>query len=163
MLLLILAAVMTSSQAAPTARPNGLGRTALILSTVGHSEWCPAGNVRLDVRTGKYTWTATARRPVCIDPELERPVQQGRLPPDRLASVRAAYLRAQTGGLIDEGCQDGRGPKNVIVSNGGPQVLVLTNGARTTSAPDDLSCWSDAAYALHDMLDRMFGLPPHKR
>jgi hypothetical protein len=43
-----------------------------------------------------------------------------------------------------------------VLDNGGPRVLVLTTGAQTESAPDDRTCWSDAARALHNVLDDAF-------
>jgi hypothetical protein len=58
--------------------------------------------------------------------------------------------------LENPDCQPGRRLNKVVVGNGGTPVLVLTNGRGTLSAPGELSCWSDAADALHETLDGAF-------
>jgi len=70
--------------------------------------------------------------------------------------LRAAYLRVLSEGLESELCREGGRPRDLIISNGGTPILALTSGWATSSAPDDLSCWSEAATALHDALDRVF-------
>jgi hypothetical protein len=155
-MLAFLAALLVAGQPAAPSSAAALGRTAWIFSTVGHSEWCPAGNVKLDLGTGRYAFTATAPRRTCNDAGLERPIRTGTLEPERLAAVRAAYLRARSDGLTNPACRDGGRPKDIVIDNGGTPVLVLTSGAETGSAPDDLSCWSEAAGALHDVLDDLF-------
>ena len=110
----------------------------------------------LDLRTGEYTLTARAPRRVCHDTLVERTVTRGRLLQPRLKALRAAYARAKAQGLEKPDCQAGRRPNNYVISNGGTPVLVLTSGQRTLSAPDDLSCWSDAADALQSELDQAF-------
>lgn len=150
------AALLASSQPAEPARSTDLGRTAWIFGTVAHSEWCPAGHVRLDLRTGRYELTARARRPACVDEKLERAVRTGALGSKTLSAVRAAYLRVFREGLEKPICREGGRPEDITVSNGGTPILVLGTGWRTVSAVDDLSCWSDAASALHDLLDETF-------
>src|SRR5258708_28858776 len=88
----------------------GVGQTAWVFSTVGQSEWCPAGNVMLDLRTGRYSLTPRAPRGVCNDPKLERPVTHGTLAGGQLASARSAYLRAVSEGLKSSACRNGRHP-----------------------------------------------------
>ena len=132
------------------------GGTAWLVATVGHSEWCPAGNVRLDLETGDYAFTARAPRGRCGESGLERPVIRGRLDGTGLAYLRAAFDRALADGLEDPACRSGVHPERTIISNAGTPILVLTNGAVSRAAPDDLSCWSGAANVLHDALDRAF-------
>ncbi len=155
MLRLLAALTLTGQPAAP---PDnfGPGRTATVFSTVGQSEWCPAGNVWLDLSTGEYIFTARASRLICSKPDLERPSRKGRLDPARLAALRSAYRRAQAEGLDD--CRDGRRGR-IVFSNGGPQILVLTSGARSTAAPDELGCWTEAAEVLHRTLSSSFPSP----
>ena len=59
-------------------------------------------------------------------------------------------------GFKSPACENGNHPEDITVSNGGTPTLVLTTGFATGSALDDLSCWSDAATALHDLLDETF-------
>jgi hypothetical protein len=120
------------------------------------SEWCPAGNVLLDLSNGEYSFTARAPRRICSNPNLERPRSKGRLPTRRLAELRSAYVRAQAEGL--DSCRNGRRGE-LIISNGGEQILTLTSGTRSTSAPDELGCWTGAALALHRALSEIFPSP----
>jgi hypothetical protein len=151
-----LAVLLLASPSAASSEASALGRTAWIAATVEHSEWCPAGNVRLHLRTGRYALTRRAPRRACQDARLERPVRTGSLDSGRLAAVRAAALRVVAEGMESPACRDGERPEDITVSNGGTPTLILTTGFATGSAPDDLSCWSDAAAALHDLLDETF-------
>lgn len=152
----LLAALIATVQPASIPQRVALGRTASIFSTVGHSEFCPAGNVTVDLRTGHYAVTLRAARRVCNDVGLERPVGKGKLFGQNLAALRTAYLRVLSDGLESSVCRGGGRPQDIIVNNGGTPVLALTTGRATASAPGDLSCWSEAATALHDTLDRIF-------
>lgn len=155
-MLLALATLLAASQPAPAATAAPLGRTAWLVATVGQSEWCPAGNVRLDLRTGRYLFTARAPRTVCGQAGLERAVRKGALRGETLEAVRAAFLRARSEGLVAQACRGGRRPDEIEVNNGGTPALVLTGGAYTLSAPDEMMCWNDAARALHHALDQIF-------
>lgn len=155
-MLALLATLIAAAHPPDPAPAVRLGRTAWIFATVGHSEFCPAGNLILDLKTGRYTLTPRASRRTCQQAGLERPVVRGRLAGARLAGVRTAYLRSLSEGLESELCREGGRPENITISNGGTPVLVATNGSGSGSAPDDLSCWSEAATALHDALDEAF-------
>jgi hypothetical protein len=152
-LLMALGAIGQPALAESTA---SLGQTAWVFSTVEQSEWCPAGNVRLDLRTGQFAFTARASRQLCQQVGLERPIRIGTLDTQGLTPIRAAYLRVVSEGLVNPDCRDGRRPEELIVSNGGMRVLVVTTGAATASPPDELGCWSEAARALQDALDDTF-------
>lgn len=154
---MLLAAFAAAAQPLPPPDP-AIGRTAWILSTIERSEWCPEGHVRLDLRTGRYELASRLSRPVCNRPGIERPVRAGRLAANRLSQVRAAYLQVLREGLKGSQCLDGRRPETVILSNAGTPILVVAGDARTASAPDDESCWSEAAVALQNLLDDMFRL-----
>jgi len=153
-MLSLLASLMLFAASPPVADPSG---TAVVFATVGESEWCPAGNVRVDLRTGDYAFTATAPRAVCQDATLERPVSEGRLDESRLRALRQDFQRAVGDGL--NVCRNGRAPHDIIISNGGLHVLVVTDGRRTDAAPTDLSCWTEAAVSLHDRLYDTFARP----
>jgi hypothetical protein len=156
---LIFAAALAAAQ--PTAeRPQPtLGRTAWIFATIGHSEFCPPGNVRVDLRSGRYELTVRAPRRICDEPGLERPVQKGKLTGDGLARLRSAYLRVLAEGLADPNCHkpNGPGPYQIILTNAGTPIMVVATGRSIGSAPDDLNCWNRAATTLHDVLDDVFG------
>jgi len=135
-----------------------LGRTAWIVATVEQSEWCPAGNVKLYLQTGGYERTHRASRLVC-DMVLDRRVTSGTLGRKRLAEIRAASLRVLAEGLESRACREGRPPEDILISNGGTPILVLSTGFDTGSAPDVHSCWSAAARDLHDRLSDAFPSP----
>jgi hypothetical protein len=153
-MLLALAALLAAAGTERSAvLPAG---NAWIVATIAHSEWCPAGNVRLDLRSGRYALTARAPHRTCGDPGLERPVVAGRLDPPRLETIRRAYERVLAEGLESPDCRNGRQPDRIVVSNGGTPILVVVSGAMQGSAPDSLTCWSDAANDLHALLDDSF-------
>jgi hypothetical protein len=133
-----------------------LGRTAWVFATIGHSEWCPPGNVRVDLLSGRYALTGRAARRVCRRPGLERPVVTARLGGATLEALRAAYRRVLTEGLESRECRDGKHPDLVAISNSSTPILVVGTGADTGAAPDDLVCWSGAGNALLDALDETF-------
>lgn len=160
MLTILTALAAVSMQPNAAAKPPTLGRTAWVFSTVGQSEWCPAGNVMLDLVTGRYSLTRRASRRVCSDRGLERPVKKGRLPGTQLAEVRAAYQGALAEGLESHACRYGE-PHDIVLSNGGARVLVVVDGYAARSAPDDLSCWSTSANALFALMDHMFAPEDH--
>ena len=139
----------------PTINTAGT-RTESVFATVGHSEWCPAGNVLVDLATGHFDHTPTAPRPTCADATIKRPVQSGTLAPSDLSKLRAAFQRGQSEGLQSEECRTGKPIENIIVSNGGRPVLLLNDGRSTAIAPEDPSCWSAAASNLHNLLDELF-------
>jgi hypothetical protein len=156
MLLLLATLLAAAPQSQPSAEPADIRGTAWVFSTIAQSEWCPAGNVMLDLRTGGYTLTPRAPRSVCHRAGLDRPSTRGRLQGRSLEAVRVPYLQAMRDGLANPDCQPGKKPSKFVISNGGTPVMVLTTGQGTFSAPDELSCWSDAADALHRALDGAF-------
>ncbi|MFN3945856.1 MAG: hypothetical protein ACK4K7_13110 [Allosphingosinicella sp.] len=152
-MLSILASLVLAAQApAPVDAATGQ-RIATLFSTIHQSEWCPAGNVHLDLATGEYRLTAGAPRAVCNDAGRERPALAGALEPAALTEIRRAFDRAGADGL--NACSGGTPPR-IIVGNGGARILVLTDGRGSTAAPDRIRCWTDAAVALHDALETAF-------
>jgi len=151
-----LASLLAAAQPAPFPNVAPIGRTAWVVATVGHSEWCPAGNVRLDLATGRYSYTPRAPRRICNQPGLERPTQVGTLRAGRLEAARSAFRRALAQGLVNPACANGGRPREIVISNGGRQILLLTTGKETLFAPEDLGCWSQAAIAFHAELRRLF-------
>ncbi|MEA3014953.1 MAG: hypothetical protein QOD42_3498 [Sphingomonadales bacterium] len=152
-------AVAAASAAAPvpaSAPEPGPGRSASVFATVGHSEWCPAGTVRLDIGTGRYTVTAPRTWRTCRRPPYRSRVRTAVLAGGDLAAVRAAYRSAVSEGLDNPACRGGVRPDEVVIGNGGMPSLRLTRGGRTLSPPDGLTCWSTAARRLHRILETMF-------
>jgi hypothetical protein len=143
------------SQPAPPPKPT-LGKTAWIFSTVDHSEFCPAGNVRVDLNSGRYEHVARASRGACNNARLERPVRSGRLRGHALTAIRTAYLRVLDEGLETQACQEGNGGDKTLISNGGTPILLLATGRFSAAAPDNLTCWTGAASRLQDLLDKTF-------
>jgi hypothetical protein len=152
-LMLVLAASLSAARPAPDA---GLGRTAWVFATIGHSEWCPPGNVRLDLVSGRYELTGRAARRVCGRRGLDRPVVTARLGGARLNVLRAAYRRVVAEGLESPECRDGKHPDLISISNGGTPILVVATGADTGAPPEDYICWSEAATALRGVLYETF-------
>lgn len=144
------------TQAASAAAPAPTSSVA-IFSTVGHSEWCPAGTAYLDLRTGRYDLMPRAERSICHKPGLERRVKQGTLAVSKLSAIRKAQEEIGAEGLTLKACREGRDPPDIVISNGGRVTLVISDAVHTEAAPENQSCWTDAAWALHRALERAFG------
>lgn len=151
---LLLLVTLSACASAASPRVSEHPATAVIFGTVGQSEWCPAGSVRVDLRTGRYALTARAPREVCQDLDLERPVVEGTLDATRRRALQQAFQRTILDGLDD--CRGGRRPDDMIISNGGLHILLVTDGGATDAAPSDLSCWTEAAWAMHNLLAATF-------
>jgi hypothetical protein len=156
-MVILIAVLAAFALPAPHAKAATLGQTAWIFSTIDHSEFCSAGNVKLDLRSGRYELTHRAPRKICDDANLERPVKTGKLSASQLAPIRSAYVRVLNEGFESDACRDGKHPEDVVVSNGGTPILVLTTGGFSAVAPQDLTCWTDAANDFQDLLDTTFG------
>lgn len=153
----LLLAFLVSAQPAPIPSSGWPESSGVILSTVGHSEWCPPGNVRLDLGTGRYLLAPHSRPDTCNAPHLQRPVRQGAVSRATLERLRAASLRLEAEGVLNPDCRAGRKPQNLVISNGGTPHLALSTVRGVTWSPDDLSCWSKAGMDLHQALERVFG------
>jgi hypothetical protein len=147
---------LAGAAASASAREADSSRSASVFTTVGHSEWCSPGTVRLDLGTGRYTVRAPRTWRVCRRPAFPARVGTGVLAGDDLAAVRAAYQRAAAEGLEHSACRNGGRPERIVISNGGTPILRLTERARTISPPHERNCWSDAALHLHRLLNDMF-------
>jgi hypothetical protein len=140
-----------------SAPETGRGRPDSVFATVGHSEWCPSGHVRLDLDSGLYTLRAPSSWRVCRRPPFRSRIRQAVLAADQMAAVRAAYRNAVAEGLDNPACRNGlRRPDEVVIGNGGIPALRLTSRGQTLSPPRDLTCWSEAARHLHRVLGNMF-------
>jgi hypothetical protein len=154
-----LAAAAVAAGAPALADP---GRSASLFGTVGHSEWCPPGTVRVDLGTGRYRVRAPRTWRVCTRPPFRSRIRTGLLAADDLAAVRAAYRDAESAGLANPACRNGGRPETIVISNGGTPTLRLTDRARTVSPPNDPACWSDAAWRLHRLLEDLFNPRSHR-
>ncbi len=138
------------------AAERAIGEPVSIFATIGHSEWCPRGNVRLELTTGRYRVTAPRTWRTCRRPPFRRRVSAGVLAPADLGSVILAFQRVRNEGLEQPACRNGGQPEVVYLSNGGDPTLRLTSLGRTLSPPGNRSCWSDAAWGLHRLLEELF-------
>ena len=121
-----------------------------VFALIDNNEWCPGGSVYLDLESGSFLLYPRQARATCADPDARPSVERGTVEAGDLPSLRAAYLKARRAGLEKEVCQ-------LVVSNGGPEALVITGPAFSAKTPENDGCWSDEAIALHDELFRMFG------
>jgi len=68
----------------------------------------------------------------------------------------SGFLRVEKEGFETHRCRHGKPHDLYIVNNGGTPTLVVSNGAGTGVAPNNLTCWNDAANDLHALLDETF-------
>lgn len=136
---------------------------ASVFATIGHSEWCPPGTVRLDLASGRYTVRAPRTWRTCRRPLFPSRVSTATLDPDRLARVRAAWRDAVSEGLESPACRNGGRPEGIILSNGGEPSLRLADRGRALVPPRDVNCWSAAAWRLHRLLEDLFDPDSRRR
>jgi hypothetical protein len=151
-----LAAAVAVTPMPASAREPGSSRRESVFATVGHSEWCPPGTVRLDLGTGRYTVTAPRTWRTCRRPPYRSRVSTAVLAGDALAAARAAFQEAVSQGLDNPACRNGGRPETLVIGNGGIPTLRVTNGGRTASPPSNMTCWSGAARRLHRLLETTF-------
>ena len=144
-----LAALLLGAVPSAGARQEGT-----IVSTVANSEWTPAGQVRLDLRTGRYDLRHAPSR---LAPQAPVRTSRGRLASSELQPLRAAAAKARAEGLVHEACRNGGPPPQIVISNGGPEYLALSRGGEHLEAHRDLGCWTEAAQNLEQLLEATFG------
>jgi hypothetical protein len=147
--IVLLAALVGLVSAEPLAAQEAKG-SAAVFALLDRNEWCPGGSVYVDLDSGAYMLHARPERRNCSDPDAKRPVEQGKLGKSELQGLRSAYARALGAGLRREPCE-------VVISNGGPEALVVTGSGVSAATPEDEGCWSKEAIDLHAELFRLFG------
>jgi hypothetical protein len=140
---------LTLLTAQPVAAQQGEAAGA-VFALMDKNEWCPGGSVYLDLQTGSFLLYRRLPRPACADAKMRASVEQGKLGAAELQLVRSAYFKARRAGLRRDHCE-------LVVSNGGPEVLAVTGPAFSATTPEDEGCWSEAAMALHEELFKVFG------
>lgn len=121
-----------------------------VFALIDRNEWCPGGSVYLDLESGSFLLYPRQPRPACADLNSTPAVERGSVAGEDLRILRAAHLEARRAGLEKENCE-------LVVSNGGPEALVITGPAFSAITPENEGCWSDEATALHNELFRVFG------
>jgi len=121
-----------------------------VFAMIDQNEWCPGGSVYLDLHTVSYMMYPRQARPACADQEFSPAIEHGILDPARLGAIQDAYLEARRAGLKRKDCE-------LVISNGGPQAVVITAPGYSAATPEELGCWSTEATALHDRLFEAFG------
>ena len=126
-----------------------LPRHATVAASVANSEWVRAGEVSLDLRTGRYT---LRHRPSRLAPKAPIRITRARLRTRELAPLRAAYLAAHANGLVEPNCTN----SDIIVGNGGTHYLDLTADETTVWVNSLQRCWTEAATNLDRLLEVTF-------
>ena len=121
-----------------------------LFALLDENEWCPGGSVHLDLATGSFSLYPRPARAVCADPETRADVEQGRLDVAQLRIIRSAYREVRRAGLRCDRC-------DLVVSNGGPQTLVVTAPGFSGVTPENEGCWTEEATKLHAALFKIFG------
>lgn len=126
------------------------GNSAVVFALMDKNEWCPGGTVNIDLSTGTFMLLPRQKRPACKEPKTQRVVERGKLGQKLLIELRSAYGKARQAGLAQESC-------GLVVSNGGPESLVVAGPAFAATTPENEGCWSKEAKALHSKLFQLFG------
>jgi len=124
--------------------------SAVVFALMGKNEWCPGGSVYLELDTGTFMLNPRLQRRACADPKTQIRIERGKLSNEQLLELRSAYSKARQAGLSRKSC-------DILISNGGPEALIINGPAFSAATPEDVGCWSEEAKILHDKLFRIFG------
>ncbi|MBA3511211.1 hypothetical protein [Sphingomonas sp.] len=142
---------------APTEQPTAAQtQSAAVFALIDDNEWCPGGSVYLDLRSGAFMLYPRLARPACGDRTAQAAVEHGTLGLTELQRLRSTYAEARRAGLRRERC-------DVIISNRGPQAVVITAAGFSASTPEEEGCWSTEANSLYRALFEVFGKPRQPR
>lgn len=130
--------------------------SAAVFALIDKNEWCPGGSVYVDLQTGSFMLYPRLDRPACKEAKMQTAVEQGKLSAAPLQDLRSAYGEARRAGLQRKVC-------DLVVSNGGPEALVMTGSAFAATAHPNEGCWSEEAQALHNKLFTLFGEQRRRR
>lgn len=139
--------IFTAQVVAAQPQENG---SAAVFALLDSNEWCPGGSVYLDLKTGSFLLYPRLARPACANPQYQPAVEHGTLGTAPLERLRSVYSKARHAGLR-------RGQCDLVISNGGPQALVITAPGFSATTPEELGCWSQEATSLHRELFEIFG------
>ena len=137
--------------AAPTAAQD-YPASGTVFALLDQNEWCPGGSVYFDLRTGSFMLYPRVTRPSCLDRSSDLAVEQGKLGSADLERLRAAYAKTRRVGLKRDQC-------DVVINNGGPQVLVITAPGYSVTTPENEGCWSNEANEFYEEIFQVFGRP----
>lgn len=129
---------------------------AAVFALLDSNEWCPGGSVYLDLESGAFLLHPRPARPDCYEADSARPVEHGTLAGPQLSGIRSIYRDARQAGLRRDEC-------DLVVSNGGPQSVVITSPGYSDQSPENLGCWSAEASVLYKELFKVFGEQRRRR
>ncbi len=121
-----------------------------IFALLDKNEWCPGGSVFLDLNSGSYVLHPRLERSACADNSTVAVIEKGRVSGQVLKRVRSEFADASRLGLRKNECQ-------IVISNGGPEILVLSSPVFSDITPENEGCWSAEAVILHQTLFDLFG------
>lgn len=126
------------------------GGSAVVFALIDKNEWCPGGSVYVDLDTGSFMLSPRLQRFACENPKARSRIERGTLSQKQLLELRSAYSEARQAGLGRKSCE-------LVISNGGPEALIINGPAFSAATPQNEGCRSEEAKALHGKLFRMFG------
>lgn len=144
-------AITFSSPALAEKEENPSWDAATVYALLSHNEWCSGGSVHVDLWSGEYVLLPRPMRVDCQpESQTHRNIEHGSVTDSELASLRAAYRHlAQTGMERED--------HELIVTNGGREVLSVVGPNWSAVTPRDEGRWSDEAKELHGLLFTIFG------
>lgn len=150
--LLAVAAVMSCLSAAAEAKQT----TRTIVSDIEMSEWTPPLELAIDLGSGEYSIKPPATQWPSSRPKPGN--RSGNVTGSDLVRVRKAFNSAISTGVADRKCVavNGQG-YDAIISNAGVARMTLSVGGKQTTTAATYACWTPAAHALHEELERTFG------
>ena len=146
---------VTALLAAAADQPTGPEvESAAVFALIDSNEWCPGGSVFLDLRTGAFMLYPRLARRACQGRTVQ--VEHGTITSAELQRLRSTYAEVSRAGLRRADCA-------LVISNGGPQAVVITAPGFSGGTPENLGCWSAEAHSLYEDLLQVFGTSRERR
>lgn len=145
-------AILSLGLAAPVAAARS---RSTIAADVEMSEWTAPSRLLLDFESGRYS---------IVPPSTPWPphmptarTRSGTLAGRKLSDVRKAFDAAVADGLSNDRCLAVNGVGyDMIVSNAGVAQMTLVVGGKQLNTSTRYGCWTKAAWALREVLERVF-------
>lgn len=124
---------------------------ATVYAVLDSNEWCWGGSVHVDLWSGEYVLLPRPMRVDCQpESQTHRNIEHGSVEELQLASLRSAYRHLAQAGMERE-------DHELILTNGGREVLAVVGPNWSAVTPRDEGRWSDETRGLRRLLFNIFG------
>lgn len=143
--------ILFSSAAKAQEGPHPEWDAATIYAILDGNEFCAGGAIHIDLWSGEYVRLPRTQNPDCQkrDRDTRRGIEHGALSDAQLSSLRKGYRELANASLQKDVCE-------LIISNGGRELVAIVAPTWVSVTPDDEGCWQDEEISLKKVLLQIF-------